>query len=102
MKFVSPDTAFIMASIMMVICSPILSLLVLPRPEAGEIALVIAAPWGDAAGIADRANVSEVAPESAPLGVLVALDSPQSVARLYSQGAWLVIDGKGVLDLCAT
>jgi hypothetical protein len=101
MKFASPDTALIVASIVMVICSPILSLLVMPRPQAGDIALVIAAPWGNAAGIADRADVQEVAPERAPLGVLVALDSPQSVARLYSQGAWLVIDGKRVLELCA-
>lgn len=101
MRFVSLDTALIMASVVMVVCSPILSLLLLPPPQAGDVALVLAAPWEDAASIADRAEVREVAPERAPLGVLVALDSPQSVARLYSQGAWLVIDGKRVLELCA-
>ena len=101
MRFVSPDTAFIMVSTVIVVCSPVLTLLSIPRPQAGDIALVIAAPWENAAGIADRADVREVAPERAPLGVLVALEGPHSVDRLYSQGAWLVIDGKRVLELCA-
>ncbi len=94
-------TLFIAAAVI-VISSPILTLLSDGRPQVGEVALVISAPWGpDAARIAEKAGVQEVAPERAPLGVLVALDSAQSVDRLYDSGAWLVINGRKVLELCS-
>lgn len=96
-----PDTAFIIFAMLIVSCLPILPLFLQERPQPGDVALVVAAPWGNAAEIALKAEVQEVAPERAPLGVLVSLDSPQSVDRLYALGAWFVIDGKRVLELCA-
>ncbi|TLP66985.1 hypothetical protein FEE96_06440 [Parasedimentitalea maritima] len=96
------NAILITAATALVISAPILTLFSQGRPQAGDIALVIAAPWGgNAARIAAQAGVQEIAPERAPLGILVALDSAQSVDRLYSNGAWLVIDGKKVLELCS-
>ncbi|MVO16266.1 hypothetical protein [Parasedimentitalea huanghaiensis] len=96
------NAILITAAAALVISSPILALLSQGRPQAGDIALVIAAPWGgNAAQIAAQAGLQEIAPARAPLGILVALDNAQSVDRLYSNGAWLVIDGKKVLELCS-
>lgn len=101
MKAAFPDGALIMVAMAIVVCSPVLTLLMQKPAQAGGIALVIASPWGDAAQIAEKAGVQEVTPERAPLGVLVLLENSQNVSQLYAQGAWLVIDGEGVLDLCA-
>ncbi|OIQ41639.1 MAG: hypothetical protein BM560_09845 [Roseobacter sp. MedPE-SWde] len=101
MKFAAPDVALMVTAMVVVLCSPVLPLLMQERPQVGDVALVIASPWGDAAWIADKAGVQEVAPERAPLGVLVALETSQSVAQLYAHGAWLVVDGERVLELCA-
>lgn len=101
MKITAPDAALVVALMAIVICSPILPLVLQPAPQTGDVALVLASPWGDAAWIADKAGLQEVAPERAPLGVLVALENPQSITRLYDHGAWLVIDGERVLELCA-
>lgn len=96
------NVTLIIAAGVIVMISPILMLTSQGRPQAGQVALVISAPWGPtAAQIAEKAGVQEIAPERAPLGVLVALDSDQSVDRLYSNGAWLVINGKEVLELCS-
>ncbi|MEP2717804.1 hypothetical protein [Pseudophaeobacter sp.] len=101
MKVAISDVALMVAASVIVICSPVLPLFLQARPQVGDVALVLAAPWGNAARIAEQAEVQEVAPERAPLGVLVTLESSQSVDRLYSNGAWLVVDGKRVLELCA-
>ncbi|WIY24585.1 hypothetical protein [Parasedimentitalea psychrophila] len=96
------NVTLIIAAGVIVMISPILMLTSQGRPKAGQVALVISAPWGpNAAQIAEKSGVQEIAPERAPLGVLVALDSDQSVDRLYSNGAWLVINGKEVLELCS-
>ena len=101
MKVSVSDAALMMIATAIVICSPILPLFMQARPQVGDIALVVASPWGDAAWIANKAGVQEVAPERAPLGVLVALESPESVSQLYAHGAWLVIDGERALEICA-
>ena len=91
----------ILAAAAAVLCSPALVLVAQGRPPAGEVALVIASPWGkSAAEIAAFSGMQEVAPERAPMGALVMLKSPRSVDRLYSQGAWLVVNGRRVLELC--
>ncbi|WP_122076972.1 hypothetical protein [Pseudophaeobacter sp. EL27] len=101
MKVSVPDAALILVATAIVVCSPILPLFMQARPQVGDIALVVASPWGNAAWIAQKAGVQEVAPERAPLGVLVTLESPESVSQLYAHGAWLVIDGERVLKICA-
>lgn len=96
------NVTLIIAAVIIVMSSPILMLLSQARPQAGQVALVISAPWGpDTAWIAEKAGVQEIAPERAPLGILVELDSAHSVDRLYENGAWLVINGKKVLELCS-
>ena len=96
------NVTFIIAAVFFVVASPILSLLFQDKPQAGEVALVISAPWGpDTARIAELSGVQEISPERAPLGVLVTLENTQSIDRLYSNGAWLVIDGKKVMELCS-
>lgn len=85
-----------------VFCAPALVLLAAPPPAAGEAALVIAPPWGaGAAAIAAAAGLREVTPETAPFGTLVLLETPRDVRRLKTRGAWFVINGKKVLELCA-
>ena len=97
-----PNFFLFLAAAAAVVCAPAFVLLAQTPPEAGEIALVVGAPWGPAAAdVAARAGVQEIAPDRAPLGVLVQLDNPQSTDRLYRQGAWLVLNGRKVLELCA-
>lgn len=94
---------FVMAAALIIVCSPVLTLSIQSQPQSGEVALVIAAPWGtEAAQIAAMAGVQEVAPERAPLGALVMLDTAHSLDRLYEHGALLVINGEKVLELCTT
>lgn len=96
------NTLFVIAAAIIVICSPVLMLLIQSQPQSGEVALVIAAPWGaEAAQVAAMAGVQEVAPLRAPMGTLVFLDTTQSLDQLYEHGAWLVINGEKVLELCA-
>jgi type IV secretory pathway protease TraF len=93
----------ITASALAVLCAPVLALLASAPPDVGGVALVIAPPWrGGAAAVAVAVGLREVAPEAAPLGSLVLLETPQDVARLYDQGAWFVVNGQKVLELCAT
>ncbi|KIC09572.1 hypothetical protein RA19_14690 [Leisingera sp. ANG-M1] len=96
------NVLLILAAAAAVLCSPVLMLIAQPPPQAGEVALVIASPWGkSAAEVAAQAGVQEIAPERAPMGALVLLETPHSLDRLYRQGAWIVVDGRKVLELCA-
>lgn len=101
MSISAPDSAVIAFATLVVGCSPVLPLLLQAPPEIGEVALVVTAPWDNTANILDEAEVAEVAPQRAPFGALVLLDSPNSLDRLYASGAWFVVDGKRVLELCA-
>lgn len=95
-----PDSAAILAAMFLVVCSPFLMLVLQETPRTGEIALVISAPWTSAAEVVEQADIVEIAPERAAFGALVFLDTPQSIERLFAAGAWFVIDGKRVLQLC--
>ncbi len=91
----------IMGSLIVVAVSPALALVGQTKPQVGEVALVIALPWGaDPARIAANAGAQEVSPERAPMGVLIMLNTEQTLDQLYAQGAWLVVDGRKVLELC--
>lgn len=95
------NSALIVVAIVLVGLSPLLSLFTWAPPQAGDVALVVAPPWDDATAIVTKAELREVSPERAPLGTLVALENAQSINRLYASGAWLVIDGKKVIELCS-
>lgn len=95
------NAILILAAATVVICSPVLALVAQGRPTAGDVALVIAPPWGQSAGdIVTGAGLQDVTPERAPIGALVLLETPDSIDRLYREGAWLITDGKKVLELC--
>lgn len=97
------NVTIIIAAVILVVASPILTLLFQSKPQVGEVALVISAPWGpDTAQIAELSDVQEITPERAPLGAFVTVEDTQSIDRLYSNGAWLVINGKKVLELCSS
>ncbi|CRL12336.1 MAG: hypothetical protein ACPGSW_04225 [Phaeobacter italicus] len=93
---------FFAVTAVITVCAPAIMLFASATPQVGEVALIIAPPWGDsAAQIAKRSNVAEVTPERAPFGALVMLETPQSADQLFRQGAWLVMDGRKVLELCS-
>lgn len=84
----------------LVISSPVLVLLS-DRAQPGEVALVVSLPWTRAAAdVVDNAGLRQIAPERAPLGVLVSLADAGSIDRLYENGAWQVVDGRKILELC--
>ncbi|KUP93887.1 hypothetical protein [Tritonibacter horizontis] len=84
-----------------VLLAPLLALAGAPAPMAGEPALVVAAPWSRAVDIARRAAVSEMITAEAPMGVLVIPEDAEDIHRLFDMGAWFVIDGKRIAELCA-
>jgi len=83
----------------LVISSPVLMLSGRPQPDG--IALVISLPWGrDAARVVDDAGLQQATLQRAPMGVLAALTDTKSIDRLYENGAWMVVDGRNILELC--
>lgn len=88
-------------SVMAVVLSPLLVLVAGDPPGAGSVALVISKPWSKTAGqVVKDAQLQEVGPQRAPVGALVDLRDEDSVAQLYRHGAWFVIDGRRILELC--
>ena len=81
--------------------APLLLLIEVQSAEIGSPVLVVSVPWGaTAAQIVKRAGLFEIAPERAPLGALTTLSAPSDIENLKKNGAWLVIDGKKVAELC--
>jgi len=81
--------------------APFLLLAAVPSPSVGSPVLVVSGPWGiTAAQAIERAGLFEIAPERAPLGALTTLTALKDIEVLKSNGAWFVIDGKKVAELC--
>lgn len=80
-------------------------LLVLASPQdlrVGEPVLVISPPWTVAAAeVISRSGLREISPERAPFGALTVLNDTADALRLKSNGAWLVLDGKMIAQICA-
>lgn len=88
--------AFLTASL-----APLLFLGTAQPSSFGSPVLVISGPWGDtAAQIIVQAGLFEIAPDRAPLGALTTLSGPGDIENLKKNGAWFVIDGKKVAELC--
>lgn len=95
-KFFFCTTALLIAS-----GAPILALAAAGPPLPGEPALVVSYPWGIPADQAvAAAGLSEIAPLSAPMGALTALEREEDAHLLKRLGVWLVIDGRKVSVLC--
>ncbi len=93
---------FMIFAVMFTALSPAIALVLQEKPAVGEVALVLSKPWRGTAGeIAVRANAPEVSPVQPPLGVFVKLDSSETIDRLFDSGAWVVVNGEKVLELCA-
>jgi len=85
----------------MVLGSPVLALLAQTPPKVGEIVLVVASPFSASIDEVMQASaMAEVYPDRAPIGAFVYLDSPHSYAQLFESGAWLVLSGERILELC--
>lgn len=97
------EFAFSLCAAALVLCAPLLPLVAQKPPAVGSVALVIAAPMGiDAARIAARADVPQVGPVRAGLGVFVEITSAASIDRLHAAGALFVVPGGAILALCAS
>lgn len=91
-----------LAAFLAVGLSPLLALAAHQGLSIGEPVLVISAPWReDAADVIRRAGLQEISPERAPFGALTALSDASEVERLKNNGAWFVVDGRLVAQLCA-
>lgn len=89
-------------AVMFTAFAPALALVAQEKPEVGEVALVLAKPWrGTADEIVALSDASEVSPVQPPLGVFVKLETEDTVEQLYQNGAWVVVNGEKVLELCA-
>ncbi len=81
--------------------SPLLALAAQQGVGIGVPVLVIANPWyGTADEVISRAGLVEISPERAPLGALTMLDDPDDASRLRKNGAWFVIDGELIAQIC--
>ncbi|SCZ58010.1 hypothetical protein SAMN04488118_103194 [Epibacterium ulvae] len=102
MKTKSLNILFPSIATLIVAASPIAALVMQPAPKPGGVALVIAPPWSrDISEIIERAQIAEISPVRAPMGVLVEIENSQDIRNLRAHGAWLVLNGARVLELCA-
>lgn len=84
-----------------VTASPVLALIAQDKPQKGEIALVVASPFGSPLEeILNATNMTEAYPNRAPMGTFVHLETQESYNMLIENGAWLVLRGEEILDLC--
>ena len=93
---------FSFAAFVAVGLSPLLALAAHQGVPTGEPVLVITLPWrAGAAEVISRSGLQEVSPERAPFGALTVLDDLADAGRLKENGAWFVIDGKMIAQICA-
>lgn len=92
---------FITMAMATVLASPGLGLVAQEKPQTGDLALVIASPFGRSIDhVLDASGMTDAYPNRAPLGAFVHLETPQSYHLLIENGAWLVLRGEEVLKLC--
>lgn len=89
------------SSVLGIALLPLLVLFSLEKPALGEIALVIAPPWkGGTTQVAHLANVPQVSPEQALFGGFVEIEDQGATDRLYGSGAWIVVKGQRLAEIC--
>lgn len=92
---------FIGLSMTIVVASPVLALISQDKPDVGDVALVIASPFGEPiAQILKHAHMKDAHPNRAPIGAFVILDTSQSYDSLIQHGALFVLRGEEILKLC--
>ena len=92
---------FFCLTTLIVTASPVLALVTLDRPQAGDLALVVGSPFGASlAQILANSETTDAYPGRAPFGVFVVLENAQTASSLKEAGAVLVLSGKEILALC--
>lgn len=92
---------FISAAMLTTAALPAVTLATQPAPNRDGLALVVAAPWGQPiTDVLAASGVPEAFPDRAPFGAFVVLSHTDSLERLYQSGAWFVLNGKKILELC--
>ncbi|WP_339949950.1 hypothetical protein [uncultured Albimonas sp.] len=69
-------------------------------PAGGDPVLAIVAPWTDVEAVVAQASGRGISPISAPLAALAVGEGPDFPERLKAAGAWLVLDGRLLAELC--
>lgn len=81
-----------------VILTPVLVLS--QNTTTGGPRLVIIPPWKSASAIVERSGGSLVGPYVAPFAVLASFENTQSEEHALSLGAWAIIDGSKISEIC--
>ena len=68
--------------------------------EPDSPVLVVHPPWVDTSALLDQAGGREIGPLSATFGVL-ALGGSGFAEKLQAAGAWAVLNGRLIAELCA-
>jgi len=72
-----------------------------PDPaSAAAPVLAVAPPWIDLDAAIARAGGRAISPAPAPLAALAVGPGPDFARRLKAAGAWMVLDGRRLADLC--
>lgn len=72
-------------------------------PSVGNVGLVISKPWDRSAkNVVATSNLHEVGPIQGYFGVFVMIETDDSVRILYDNGAWFVLDGQIIMELCVS
>jgi hypothetical protein len=69
-------------------------------PDHDRPVLVIVAPWQNGASIVEAAGGRSLGITGAPMGVLARFTDPGFIARLSDAGAWAVLDGGALAEIC--
>jgi len=97
------NIALIFAGLLAVACAPILTIAAQGAPAVGTVGLVVSNPWNQSAqSIVALSNLQEIGPIQGMYGALVLIETNESIQSLYENGAWFVLDGQKILELCVS
>lgn len=101
MTWILPLLASVLAAFFFSVVS--LSVAAISAPvEQGDMVLVMSYPWGPTpADILKKSNLVERFPESAPMGSFTQIETDTDPARLKTNGAWFVLHGDRLAELCS-
>jgi len=92
--------AAILMGVFCVLAGPVLALISSP-PVPGRPVLVVTVPWGTGAeDLIVLAGGVPMGPVSAPIASMAMSDTAGFVTRLKQAGAWLVLDGQRLAEIC--
>lgn len=97
------NAVLISVGLLVTACAPVLMFATQGPPSTGGVGLVISKPWKRSArSIVASSNLHEVGPIQGRFGVFVMIETNESVQTLYTNGAWFVVDGQKIMELCVS